>query len=77
MNSEKNTNEYLKFRYKNWKGEVSDRTVIPITILVKSSPYHNDGKPCWIMVAYDVNKMANRDFALSGVEQYYSLSPQT
>ena len=40
------TTETLTFRYRNWKGVVSDRTVIPLRIVVKSSEYNNDGKQC-------------------------------
>jgi len=67
------TTETLTFRYRNWKGVVSDRTVIPLRIVVKSSEYHNDGKPCWIMTAWDVEKNAKRDFALQDIIQYYSI----
>ena len=63
------TNETLRFRYKNYKGEIADRSVIPIRIVVKNSKYHNEGKPCWIMVAYDQDKQAFRDFALSDILQ--------
>lgn len=73
MNNVKSTEELLRFKYKNWKGEEAIRTVIPIRIVVKSSPYHNDNKPCWIMVGFDTEKEALRDFALSGIIEYYSI----
>ena len=67
------TPETLRFQYKNWKGEISDRSVIPIRVVVKRSIYHNDNIPCWIMVAYDQDKQAFRDFALSDILQYYDI----
>lgn len=73
MSNVNSTDETLRFRYKNYKGEVSDRSVIPIRIVVKKSQYHNDGKPCWIMVAFDLDKEALRDFALSDIQEYYSI----
>ena len=59
MSNVNSTNETLRFRYKNYKGEVADRSVIPIRIVVKNSKYHNEGKPCWIMVAFDLDKEAD------------------
>lgn len=73
MDNVKSTNEHLRFKYKNWKGEVADRTVIPIRTTVSSSKYHNGGKPCWIMTAYDVDKEQLRDFALKDILQYYDI----
>lgn len=75
MNKEKPTSseEVLRFRYKNYKGEIADRSVIPIRTVVKKSQYHNDGKPCWIMVAYDLDKQEKRDFALQDIIQYYGI----
>lgn len=75
MPNEKPTSssELLRFRYKNWKGEISDRTVIPIRTSVLSSQYHNDGKPCWIMTAYDVDKQDTREFALKDIIEYYDI----
>lgn len=73
MSNVNSTNETLRFRYKNYKGEVADRSVIPICIVVKNSKYHNEGKPCWIMVAFDLDKEAVRDFALSDIQEYYNI----
>lgn len=72
-NLKNSTSEVLRFRYKNYKGEVADRSVIPLRTLVKSSKYHNDGKPCWIMTAWDLDKEEKRDFALQDIIQYYSI----
>ena len=67
------TTETLRFQYKNWKGEISDRSVIPIRVVVKRSIYHNDNIPFLIMLAYDQDKQAFRDFALSDILQYYDI----
>lgn len=67
------TTEILRFRYKNWRGEIADRSVIPVRTTVAVSIYHNDGKPCWIMTAYDTEKNEMRDFALKDIIQYYDL----
>lgn len=75
MHNEKLTSstKTLKFRYRNYKGEVGVRTVIPLRTVVKCSPYHNDGKPCWIMEAYDQDKESSRDFALADIIEYYNI----
>ena len=65
--------QILRFKYRNYKGEVSVRRVIPIRTVVKSSPYHNGGSPCWCMVAEDLDKNAERDFALCDILEYYSI----
>jgi predicted DNA-binding transcriptional regulator YafY len=67
------TKQILRFRYRNWRGEVADRAVIPIRTSVGVSVYHNDGNPCWIMTAYDTEKDQIRDFALKDIIQYYDL----
>ena len=67
------TKQILRFRYRNWRGEVADRAVIPIRTSVGVSIYHNDGNPCWIMTAYDTEKDQIRDFALKDIIQYYDL----
>lgn len=67
------TTEVLRFRYKNWRGEIADRSVIPVRTTVAVSIYHNDGKPCWIMTAYDTEKNELRDFALKDIIKYYDL----
>lgn len=72
-NAPVSTKQILRFRYRNWRGEVADRSVIPIRTSVGVSIYHNDGKPCWIMTAYDTEKEVLRDFALKDIIQYYDL----
>ena len=67
------TKQILRFRYRNWRGEVADRAVIPIRTSVGVSVYHNDGNPCWIMTAIDVEKDEIREFKLSDIIQYYDL----
>ncbi|UAG58411.1 hypothetical protein [Escherichia phage FS2B] len=70
---QKSTQQVLRFRYRNWRGEVADRSVIPLRTSVASSRFHNGGKPCWIMTAIDVEKDEIREFKLSDIIQYYDL----
>jgi hypothetical protein len=61
----------LTFKYKNWKGEISDRKVLPITVWFGSTEYHKE--PQLFLKAFDVDKQVERDFALKDI-QYYELS---
>lgn len=53
----------VRFRYRNWRGEESIRTAVPISIDFGTTEYHPE--PQWIMSAYDEDKQAHRDFALA------------
>lgn len=52
----------LTFKYKNWRGDVATRTVIPDAIWFGVSEWHPE--PQWFMRATDVSKREIRDFAL-------------
>lgn len=61
----------VSFFYKNYRGELSVRTVTPIRIFWGSTKYHPESQ--WIMVAFDHDKSADRDFALRDCDfRYYS-----
>ncbi|MEP5730814.1 MAG: hypothetical protein ABJL67_15760 [Sulfitobacter sp.] len=63
----------IKFTYKNWRGEVAERCVLPIgTLERKATQFHPE--PQWIMRAWDYDKKAYRDFALSDC-QFTALEP--
>lgn len=48
--------------YKNWKGEVADRLILPITIWYGTTEWHPE--PQWFLKARDMEKHDERDFAL-------------
>jgi len=56
------TNKTLNFLYKNWQGKISERHVIPIKIWFSCTEYHKEEQ--WLMKALDIDKNAERDFAL-------------
>ena len=72
-NDQVSTTQVLRFSYRNWRGEIADRSVVPIRTSVASSRYHNGGKPCWIMTAWDNDKNDIREFKLSDIIKYYDL----
>lgn len=51
----------IKFWYKNYKGVISERTVMPISIYWGETTWH---KTCWLLKAFDLDRNSNRLFAL-------------
>lgn len=49
--------------YRNWRGEVSDRTITPRRVWFGSTEWHPE--PQWLLTAWDAGKDAERDFALA------------
>lgn len=67
MDGQPNTRMYreptqiITFVYRNWKGEIRERRVIPINIEFTSAHHHLPAQ--WIMYAIDVDKGARCSFA--------------
>lgn len=55
----------ISFRYVNHRGEEAVRRVRPIKIWCGSTAWHPE--PGWLLQAFDIDKMATRDFAMSGM----------
>ena len=53
--------------YTNWKGETAQRRIIPRRIWWGSTEWHPE--PQWLLTALDVDKQADRDFALKDFGQ--------
>jgi len=53
---------FIKGTYKNYQGKVSQRTIMPLRVLFKATDYHPDQQ--WILDAFDLDKSAERSFAL-------------
>ena len=52
----------IVFAYTNWRGELEDRTVTPISIRWGATEWHPE--PGWLLRGYDHTKEAEREFAL-------------
>ena len=52
----------VKILYTNWKGETKYRNIIPKSIEFKSTEWHKEEQ--WILNALDVDKNADRAFAI-------------
>ena len=55
----------LEFRYKNHRGETSQRRVKPLRIYWGNTEYHPDSQ--WLLEAFDEDKKALRDFAMADI----------
>lgn len=57
------TSEPFVATYRNYRGEVSERTITPKRVWYGSTEWHPE--PCWLLTAHDHDKGADRDFALA------------
>lgn len=54
--------------YTNWRGERAIRRIIPIDLHFDANQWHPE--PQWLLLAYDVEKDADREFAMSGIHSW-------
>ena len=58
----------IRILYTNWKGITSYRNIIPKSIEFKSTEWHNEEQ--WILNAFDIDKNAERGFALKDIKEW-------
>lgn len=54
--------------YTNWRGERGVRRVLPMAFKFGSNEWHRE--PQWLMLAHDLEKQADRWFAMAGVHEW-------
>lgn len=57
----------VSLTYTNWRGETSERTIKPRYVWFGSTEWHPE--PQWLLTAFDLEKNADRDFALKDFGQ--------
>ena len=57
--------QQITFVYKNWKGEIRERRVIPLNIEFGHDHYHHPDQ--WLLHAIDMDKGARRTFAFEDI----------
>ena len=62
--------KHVKILYTNWKGKTSYRNIIPKSIEFKSTEWHKEEQ--WILNAFDIDKKADRGFALKYIKEWYA-----
>lgn len=63
-----NDNLKVKILYTNWKGITSYRNIVPKSVEFKSTEWHPEEQ--WILNAFDVDKQADRAFALKDIKEW-------
>lgn len=53
----------ITMTYRNWRGEVSQRTIRPVALWFGRTDWHPE--PGWLLTAWDCDKGDRRDFALA------------
>ena len=61
-------NKIIKILYTNWKGETNYRRIIPISVEFKSTEWHPQEQ--WILNALDIDKNAERGFAMKDIKEW-------
>lgn len=65
--------EAVEIGYTNWRGEYAVRKIVPRSLWHGSTEWHPE--PQWLITAHDVEKDAERDFALSGFAALSTVTP--
>lgn len=58
----------VRILYKNWKGEVAWRRVVPLSVGFEKSQWHPVEQ--WVLYAFDVDKGAERSFAMADIRRW-------
>lgn len=61
-------NTEVTFTYKNYRGETSVRLVRPIMVSFGATGFHPE--PQWLLHGWDVNKDAERTFAMKDIKDW-------
>ena len=59
--------EPVNIVYTNWKGETGDRDIMPLQVWYGMTKWHPAKQ--WLLRAFDLDKQAERDFALKDIAQ--------
>jgi predicted DNA-binding transcriptional regulator YafY len=61
--------EEVTIIYRNWKGEIRERRIVPYNIFFGTTVWH-DQEPQWFLTATDVEKNAIRKFAMKDIRKW-------
>jgi len=64
----KSSDNPLKVKYKNWKGEVGVRTIIPASVWYGHTEYHKTDQ--WLMDVWDIGKNDLRTYAMLDIIEF-------
>lgn len=58
----------VRILYTNWSGETAWRSIVPRSLRFASTEWHPE--PQWLLDAWDIEKSAERSFALHDIRQW-------
>lgn len=65
--------EVIHILYTNYRGETAWRRIYPSHIHYGVTSYHPQSQ--WLLVAYDLDKKADRDFAMKDIRRWQTEPP--
>lgn len=61
-------NKAITVVYKNYRGEVAQRKIIPVDVFFASNEYHKDEQ--WLLKVFDIEKNDYRTYALKDIQSW-------
>jgi len=58
----------IKVKYKNYKNEISIRTIIPLRVHYGNTQFHPENQ--WLLEVWDVDKDASRTYAMQDIIEF-------
>jgi len=58
----------IKVKYKNWKGEIGIRNIVPLFMRYGNTKYHKEDQ--WLMDVWDVDKDTERTYAMMDIIEF-------
>lgn len=62
------TDRAVRFDYLNYRGELAERCVIPLSVWFGSTEWHKTAQ--WLLRAHDLDKGTIRDFAIVDIKNW-------
>lgn len=63
----------VRILYTNYRGETGYRMIVPISISFQSTDWHPQEQ--WILTAFDLDKNAERGFAVADIQKWEVMAP--
>jgi predicted DNA-binding transcriptional regulator YafY len=62
---------FVTIRYRNWRGEVADRRIMPHSIWFGSTQWHPESQ--WLLDALDLDRNEVRSFAMKDILEWRAI----
>lgn len=68
LNHMENISKAVKVKYKNYRGEIGIRSIVPIEVYWGQTEYHPHDQ--WLLKVWDVEKCAERVYAFKDIQEF-------